>query len=52
MFQSVLKKKGKSEFHIGYYRDNPTEKPVFLAKNDSAADCIITPISENIFGAV
>lgn len=51
-FQSVLKKKGKSEFHIGYYRDNPTEKPVFLAKNDSAADCIITPISENIFGAV
>ncbi|XP_041972984.1 histone PARylation factor 1 [Aricia agestis] len=51
-FQSVLKKKGTSQFHIGYFRDDPKEKPVFLAKNDSAKDCIITPISENIFGAV
>ncbi|CAH2092249.1 unnamed protein product [Euphydryas editha] len=51
-FQAVLKKKGKSEFHIGYYRDDPKENPVFLAKNDSATDCVITPISENIFGAV
>ncbi|XP_050362636.1 histone PARylation factor 1 [Nymphalis io] len=51
-FQAIIKKKGKSEFHIGYYRDDPKEKPVFLARNDSSADCIITPISENIFGAV
>lgn len=51
-FQAVLKKKGKSEYHIGYYRDDPSEKPVFLASNDSAKDCLITPIAENIFGAV
>ncbi|XP_061378930.1 histone PARylation factor 1 isoform X2 [Danaus plexippus] len=51
-FQAVLKKKGKSEFHIGYFRDDPKEKPVFLARNDSSVDCTITPISENIFGAV
>ncbi|XP_023942125.2 histone PARylation factor 1 [Bicyclus anynana] len=51
-FQAVLKKKGKSEFHIGYYRDDPQEKPVFLAKNDSSANYTITPVAENIFGAV
>ncbi|XP_026491073.2 histone PARylation factor 1 [Vanessa tameamea] len=51
-FQAILKKKGKSEFHIGYYRDDPKEKPVFVARNDSSTDCIITPVSENIFGAV
>ncbi|CAK1544690.1 unnamed protein product [Leptosia nina] len=51
-FQAVLKKKGKSELHIGYFRDNPNDKPVFLAKNDSSKDCIITPVAENIFAAV
>ncbi|CAG4941502.1 unnamed protein product [Colias eurytheme] len=51
-FQAVLKKKGKSELHIGYYRDDPKEKPVFLAKNDSSKDYTITPVAENIFGAV
>ncbi|XP_039745797.1 histone PARylation factor 1 [Pararge aegeria] len=51
-FLAVLKKKGKSEFHIGYYRDDPQEKPVFLAKNDSSANYTITPVAENIFGAV
>lgn len=50
--QAVLKKKGKSEFHIGYYRDDPQEKPVFLARNDSASNYTITPIADNIFGAV
>ncbi|XP_038213019.1 histone PARylation factor 1 [Zerene cesonia] len=51
-FQAVLKKKGNSELHIGYYRDEPNEKPVFLAKNDSFKDYTISPIAENIFGAV
>lgn len=51
-FQAVLKKKDKSQYHIGYFRDNPNEKPVFLASNDSAKDCHITPMAENIFGAV
>lgn len=47
----MLKKKGKSQYHIGYYRDSPDDKPVFLASNDSTKDCVITPIAENIFGA-
>ncbi|KAL4709325.1 hypothetical protein ACJJTC_007057 [Scirpophaga incertulas] len=51
-FQAVLKKKGNSQFHIGYYRDDPDNDPVFLAKNDSAKDCKIIPIAKNIFAAV
>lgn len=51
-FQSVLKKKGNSEYHIGYFRDNPDEDPVFVGSNDSSKDCVITPIATNIFVAV
>ncbi|XP_063823222.1 histone PARylation factor 1 [Ostrinia nubilalis] len=51
-FQAILKRKGASQFHIGYYRDSPEEKPVFLASNDSEKDCRILPVAENIFGAV
>ncbi|KAM3967953.1 LOW QUALITY PROTEIN: histone PARylation factor 1 [Aphomia sociella] len=51
-FQAVLKRKGNSEYHIGYFRDSPDEKPVFLASNDSTKGCNITVMSENIFGAV
>ncbi|XP_053599932.1 histone PARylation factor 1 [Plodia interpunctella] len=51
-FQAVLKRKGNSEFHIGYFRDSPDEEPVFVASNDSAKDCHITPMSDNLFGAV
>ncbi|XP_072941499.1 histone PARylation factor 1 [Epargyreus clarus] len=51
-FQAVLKKKGKSEYHIGYFRDSPDEDPVFLAVNNSEKDYAIKPIAKNIFGAV
>ncbi|XP_012547401.1 histone PARylation factor 1 [Bombyx mori] len=51
-FQAVLKIKGKSEYHIGYFRDDPNDEPVFLASNDSAKDCQIKPLADNIFGAV
>ncbi|XP_049888176.1 histone PARylation factor 1 [Pectinophora gossypiella] len=51
-FQAILKKKGKSEYHIGYFRDEPDAAPVFLASSDSAKGCHITPIAENIFATV
>lgn len=50
-FQAVLKKK-KSEYHIGYFRDSPEQKPIFLASSDSANGYQINVMSENIFGAV
>ncbi|KAJ2950386.1 hypothetical protein O0L34_g8629 [Tuta absoluta] len=51
-FQAVLKKKGKSEYHIGYFRDEPHSAPVFMAHSDSAKGCHITPMAENVFAAV
>ncbi|CAK1578677.1 unnamed protein product [Parnassius mnemosyne] len=51
-FQAVLKKKGESGFHIGYFRDDPNKKPEFMATNDCSKDCHIHPVADNIFGAV
>jgi hypothetical protein len=39
-------------FHIGYFRDSPDEPPVFVASNAAAEGPKITPLAENIFGAV
>ncbi|KAJ8725204.1 hypothetical protein PYW07_016162 [Mythimna separata] len=51
-FQAVIKKKNNSEYHIGYFRDDPEQKPVFVASNDSEKGYHITPMAVNIFGAV
>nr|XP_021187802.2 histone PARylation factor 1 [Helicoverpa armigera] len=51
-FQAVLKKKKNSAYHIGYFRDDPEEKPAFVASNDCDKDYHITPMAYNIFGAV
>jgi len=50
-FQTVIASK-ETDFHIGYFRDDPKEEPVFVASNDPAEGCAITPLGENIFGAV
>ena len=42
----------ETDFHIGYFRDDPKEMPVFVASNDPAEGCAISPLGENIFGAV
>ncbi|XP_026747440.1 histone PARylation factor 1 [Trichoplusia ni] len=51
-YQAVLKKSKTSEYHIGYFRDDPDQTPVFVASNDSKKDCRLAPMAENIFGAV
>ena len=38
--------------HIGYFRDSPNEPPVFLASNSAGEGPRITPLADNIFGAV
>ena len=50
-FQTVIASK-ENDFHIGYFRDDPKEMPVFVASSDPAEGCGITPLGENIFGAV
>ncbi|GLG99828.1 Uncharacterized protein GBIM_06210 [Gryllus bimaculatus] len=51
-FQTVIKGDDKTEFHLGYYRDDPSSDPCFVASNSAAVDCTITPVAENLFGAV
>ncbi|PNF21584.1 hypothetical protein B7P43_G12709 [Cryptotermes secundus] len=51
-FQTVVKGDDTKQYHMGYFRDDPQEPPCFVARNCAAIDCTITPMAENIFGAV
>ena len=59
-FQTVLASSDEesSNFHIGYFRDDPNEKPVFMAalggKKDTSDynDYKMTVMGENIFAAL
>jgi len=42
----------KTLFHMGYYRDDPKELPVFVASNSATVDGVIKPRADNIFAAV
>ncbi|RWS22345.1 UPF0609 protein C4orf27-like protein [Leptotrombidium deliense] len=48
-FQTVLKGTDENGFHIGYFRDDPKEAPVFLASNEATKSYIINPIGDNLF---
>uniref|UniRef100_A0A2S2QRU7 UPF0609 protein n=1 Tax=Sipha flava TaxID=143950 RepID=A0A2S2QRU7_9HEMI len=50
-FQTIIASTD-SEFHIGYYRDQPFDMPIFVASNDSGKNCIIQKLSNNIFYAI
>ncbi|KAF2354235.1 Histone PARylation factor 1 [Trinorchestia longiramus] len=39
-------------FHIGYFRDVPSEAPVFLASMSDVKPGIVSPLADNIFDAV
>ncbi|XP_063236554.1 histone PARylation factor 1 isoform X2 [Bacillus rossius redtenbacheri] len=51
-FQTVLRGDDKKRFHMGYFRDEPLARPCFVASNSAAVDCVVTPVAENLFGAV
>ncbi|XP_025830813.1 histone PARylation factor 1-like [Agrilus planipennis] len=51
-FQTVIKGDDSSGFHIGYFRDTPNDKPVFMAKNSAEKNGEITCTGDNIFAAV
>ncbi|PSN42490.1 hypothetical protein C0J52_09790 [Blattella germanica] len=51
-FQTVVKGDDTKQYHMGYFRDDPHELPCFVASNSAAVDCSISPMAENIFGAV
>lgn len=42
----------KGGFHIGYFRDDPSEEPVFLASmTEGKSPGTVTPVADNIFDA-
>ncbi|XP_033216876.1 histone PARylation factor 1 [Belonocnema kinseyi] len=51
-FQTILKGNDKDGLHFGYWRDDPTKMPVFIARNDANVSCKIVPVAENLFGTV
>jgi len=51
-FQTIVKCDDKEGLHFGYWRDDPVEKPVFVAKNRANVNGMFESVAENIFGAV
>ncbi|XP_053315796.1 histone PARylation factor 1 [Spea bombifrons] len=51
-FQTVLVEEGRTQFHMGYFRDSPEELPVFVGANEASKGCLITQLGDNIFSAV
>ncbi|KAG8186902.1 hypothetical protein JTE90_023788 [Oedothorax gibbosus] len=51
-FQTVVKLDGKDLYHIGYFRDDPSEKPSILASNSVALGSKLTLKGDNIFAAM
>ncbi|KFM60466.1 hypothetical protein X975_11695, partial [Stegodyphus mimosarum] len=51
-FQTVIKLDGGDLYHIGYFRDDPSELPSILAANNAALDAKLTLVGDNIFAAM
>ncbi|XP_046331894.2 histone PARylation factor 1-like [Haliotis rufescens] len=51
-FLTVIRGDDDTQFHIGYYRDDPKEMPVFLAANAAKTSFTLTPRGDNLFAAV
>ncbi|XP_063419341.1 histone PARylation factor 1-like isoform X2 [Mytilus trossulus] len=51
-FMTVIRGDNKSQFHLGYLRDDPSEMPVMVAANSAAESCNITPKGDNLFAAI
>lgn len=50
-FQTVLANL-ETDFHLGYFRDDPKELPAFVASNNPNDNCRLTPVGDNLFGAL
>ncbi|XP_046570844.1 histone PARylation factor 1-like [Haliotis rubra] len=51
-FLTVVRGDDDTQFHIGYFRDDPKEMPVFLAANSAKTSCVLSPRGDNLFAAV
>lgn len=48
-FQCILVGDSTSGYHIGYFRDSPSEMPVFVGSSTEAEGCIINQLGDNLF---
>ncbi|XP_067950636.1 histone PARylation factor 1-like [Watersipora subatra] len=52
-FQTVIiSTEENCEEHIGYYRDDPSQEPAFLALSHGGDTCRLLPLGDNLFAAV
>jgi len=53
-FQTILIKTGDnpSQFHIGYFRDSPSDPPVFVGSNSAAEGPKVIQLGDNVFAAI
>lgn len=51
-FQTVLIGNLDSQFHIGYFRDDPNEMPIFLTSNAVSEGCAFKVVGPNLFAAI
>lgn len=50
--QTVLSRDDETMYHIGYFRDDPKEMPVFLASNVASEGCKIVKVAGNLFAVL
>ncbi|VVC42442.1 Hypothetical protein CINCED_3A005986 [Cinara cedri] len=50
-FQTIIASTN-SQFHIGYYRDQPLEDPVYIVSNDPEKNCIIESLGLSVFSVL
>ncbi|CAG9860522.1 unnamed protein product [Phyllotreta striolata] len=50
--QTVLRSDDPSGYHIGYFRDSPSQLPVLLVSNYAKKNGVLTQMGGNIFSAV
>ncbi|KAL4230286.1 hypothetical protein ACF0H5_010671 [Mactra antiquata] len=51
-FQTVIAGDSTTQYHMGYFRDDPNELPALVGTNSAKTDCIITVKGDNLFAAV
>nr|XP_009663548.1 PREDICTED: UPF0609 protein C4orf27 homolog [Struthio camelus australis] len=51
-FQTIIVGDGKTQYHMGYFRDVPDELPVWVGANEAKKSCLISQVGDNVFAAV
>ncbi|XP_038055223.1 histone PARylation factor 1-like [Patiria miniata] len=51
-FQTIIRGDDTTQHHLGYFRDEPNEMPVFVAANSAKKNCSFSAQGDNIFAAV